>query len=366
MIAVDGLLVLESISKSFGKRKVLDNISLSVGAGEIFSILGPSGCGKTTLLRICAGLEEPDSGRILLNGIDITGLPANKRPINTVFQNYALFPHMTVRQNIAYGLKIAGLDKKRIDDEVNRFLKMTQMESYGGSKVTILSGGQKQRTAIARALINNPKVLLLDEPLAALDLKLRQNMLSELQKIHREIESTFIYVTHDQGEAMSVSDRIAVINHGRIEQCASPVEIYERPSTSFVASFIGDTNLVEGRVISSSDNFCQLVITALPAMNARSLEGVRVGDTVRLLIRPENIHIQKEKPESVDSIDNILTGTVKETTYMGQQTKYIINAGDHLLSVVRHNNSVTDNYTIRAGDTVWLRCRADKSYVLAD
>ncbi len=363
---MDELLVSDSISKSYGKRKVLDNISLTINSGEIFSILGPSGCGKTTLLRICAGLEEPDSGRIFLGGKEITGYPANKRPINTVFQNYALFPNMTVKQNIAYGLKIAGFEKKRIDSEVNRFLKMTQMVNFAASKVTILSGGQKQRTAIARALINNPKVLLLDEPLAALDLKLRQNMLSELQKIHNEIGSTFIYVTHDQGEAMSVSDRIAVMNDGRIEQCASPVDIYERPSTSFVASFIGDTNLVEGMVISSSDNYCQLVITALPAMNARSLDGVSVGDTVRLLIRPENIHIQKDKPEAVDSIDNILTGTVKETTYMGQQTRYIINAGEHLLSVVRNNSAVSDNYTIRAGDTVWLRCRADKSYVLAD
>lgn len=363
---MDGFLVLESISKSFGNRKVLDNVSVSIRFGEIFSILGPSGCGKTTLLRICAGLEEPDSGRIYLNGQDITDLPANKRPVNTVFQNYALFPHMTVRQNIAYGLKIAGRDKNEIDEEVNRFLKLTQMENFSGSKVTKLSGGQKQRTAIARALINKPNVLLLDEPLAALDLKLRQNMLSELQKIHNEVGSTFLYVTHDQGEAMSVSDRIAVMNSGKIEQCAAPVDVYERPSTSFVASFIGDTNLVEGMVVSNSNNFCQLVITALPAMRAMSLDGVSIGDRVRLLIRPENILILKDKPESLDSIDNIISGTVKETTYMGQQTKYLINAGDHLLSVVRHNGAVSDDSNIRAGDTVWLQCRADKSYVLAD
>lgn len=356
----------DSISKSFGKLKVLDNVSMEIRSGEIFSILGPSGCGKTTLLRICAGLEDPDKGRIFLNGVDITELPANKRPVNTVFQNYALFPHMTVRQNIAYGLKIAKRPRIEIEREVDRLLHLTQMENYADSPVTILSGGQKQRTAIARALINRPQVLLLDEPLAALDLKLRQNMLAELQKIHDETGTTFLYVTHDQGEAMSLSHRIAVMNRGKIEQCAAPVDIYEHPNTTFVASFIGDTNLVECMVESASGAYCQLGLSNLPSLVVRGMDGLHVGDKVRLLIRPEYIHIMTDKPDDSSIEANIIPGTVKETIYLGQQTKYRVVTGQQVLSVVRYHNSPSDNASIRNGDVVWLQCRADKSLVLAN
>ena len=238
----------QDISKSFGNLKILDNISLTVKKGEIFSLLGPSGCGKTTLIRICAGFEQPDDGQVVLDGKDITYLPPNKRQVNTVFQSYALFPHLTVWDNIAFGLRIAKQPKDKIKSEVGRYLEMIQMTEHAHKKPAQLSGGQKQRVAIARALINKPQVLLLDEPLAALDLKLRQRMLVELDTIHDEVGITFIFVTHDQGEAMSLSDRIAVVNHGKIEQIGTPAEIYEAPKNSFVAAFIGDTNFFDGVV----------------------------------------------------------------------------------------------------------------------
>ncbi len=247
-------LVFENVSKYFGATRAADQISLSIKKGEFFSLLGPSGCGKTTLLRILAGFENPDTGRVLLDGLDITSLPPHRRQVNTIFQNYALFPHLTVRENIAFGLRIAKRPKAEIETEVDRMLSLIQMEDQAHKRPDQISGGQKQRVAIARALVNKPQVLLLDEPLAALDLKLRQRMLIELDLIHDEVGITFLYVTHDQGEAMSLSDRIAVMNDGKIEQIGSPAEIYEAPRSSFVAAFIGDTNFFEGEVNELVDN----------------------------------------------------------------------------------------------------------------
>ena len=235
------------VSKRFGTIQAVSDVSLEIKKGEFFSLLGPSGCGKTTMLRLAAGFEEPDAGRVFLDGQDITGLPPDKRKVNTIFQSYALFPHLTVRDNIAFGLAIAKRPKSEIRTEVDRMLELIRMADQAGKKPDQLSGGQKQRVAVARALVNKPDVLLLDEPLAALDLKLRQKMLIELDIIHDEVGITFLYVTHDQAEAMSLSDRIAVMDSGRIEQVGAPAEIYESPRTSFVAAFIGDTNFLEGR-----------------------------------------------------------------------------------------------------------------------
>ena len=241
-------IVFEHVSKKYGSVQALNNVSFSVKKGEFFSLLGPSGCGKTTLLRIVAGFERPDSGRVLLDGLDITQLPSNQRPVNTVFQNYALFPHLTVWENIAFGLRIAKRSPDEIKKEVDRMLQLIQMEDQAYKRPDQISGGQKQRVAIARALINKPRVLLLDEPLAALDLKLRQKMLLELDLIHDEVGITFLFVTHDQTEAMAVSDSIAVFQKGKVEQIGTPVELYESPKSSFVAAFIGDTNFLDGRV----------------------------------------------------------------------------------------------------------------------
>ena len=245
---MSSFLEFEAVSKNFGSVKAVQNVSLGIRKGEFFSLLGPSGCGKTTLLRMVAGFETPDSGRILIDGQDISTLPPNRRKVNTIFQSYALFPHLTVRENVAFGPRVAGWPRRRIDEEVSRLLALTELEDQAAKKPEQISGGQKQRVAIARALINNPDVLLLDEPLAALDLKLRQRMLIELDAIHDKVGITFLYVTHDQGEAMSLSARIAVMTEGRIEQVGPPSEIYEAPRTSFVAAFIGDTNFLEGRV----------------------------------------------------------------------------------------------------------------------
>ena len=290
-------LVFENVSKYFGATRAADQISLSIKKGEFFSLLGPSGCGKTTLLRILAGFENPDTGRVLLDGQDITSLPPHRRQVNTIFQNYALFPHLTVRENIAFGLRIAKRPKAEIENEVDRMLSLIQMEDQAHKRPDQISGGQKQRAAIARALVNKPQVLLLDEPLAALDLKLRQRMLIELDLIHDEVEITFLYVTHDQGEAMSLSDRIAVMNQGKIEQVGSPAEIYEAPRNSFVAAFIGDTNFFEGEVTELVDNdYSRLKIDGFPDVLCFNDKQISPGSPVYLSIRPEKFHISREEP----------------------------------------------------------------------
>ena len=238
-------LVFDRVTKRFGELTAVDAVSLSVQKGEFFSLLGPSGCGKTTLLRMLGGFETPDSGRIFLDGRDITGLPPNLRRVHTIFQNYALFPNMTVWDNIAFSLQVARYPKSETRKAVEGMLELIKMTDHAFKYPSQISGGQKQRVAIARALVDRPQVLLLDEPLAALDLKLRQHMLLELDIIHDQVGITFVYVTHDQGEAMSLSDRIAVMNQGRIEQLDPPAKIYEAPRSGFVAAFIGDTNFFE-------------------------------------------------------------------------------------------------------------------------
>ncbi|HET6407343.1 MAG TPA: spermidine/putrescine ABC transporter ATP-binding protein, partial [Chthoniobacteraceae bacterium] len=238
----------ENVTRRYGSFTAINDVTLDIEKGETFSLLGPSGCGKTTLLRMAAGFDQPDLGRVYLDGKDITPLPPDQRPVNTVFQSYALFPHLTVRENIAFGPRIAKWTPGEIAKGVDQMLELVDLKAHGDKKPSQLSGGMKQRVAIARALVNKPKVLLLDEPLAALDLKLRQRLIVELDAIHDEVGITFIYVTHDQGEAMSISDRIAVMNKGVIEQVGPPAEIYEAPRTSFVAAFIGDTNFLDGKI----------------------------------------------------------------------------------------------------------------------
>lgn len=245
----DNILVLEQIKKSFGETGVLNGIDLSVGHGEFVTLLGSSGCGKTTTLRIIAGLETPDSGRVMLDGKDVTDTEPNKRDVNTVFQNYALFPHMTVAQNVAYSLRLKKTKKDIIKKEVDQALELVQLEGYGHRMPSELSGGQRQRVAIARALVNKPRLLLLDEPLGALDLQLRRQMQIELKKLQKRLGITFIYITHDQEEALNMSDRIVVMRDGYFEQIGSPAQIYDSPKTSFVAKFVGSANIIQGKVL---------------------------------------------------------------------------------------------------------------------
>ena len=361
---MNDFLIFDGISKSFGNHKVLDNISLAVKKGEIFSFLGPSGCGKTTLLRICAGFEEPDSGRVILNGVDITKLSPNRRQVNTVFQNYALFPNLNVFENIAFGLRISGVKESLLKEEVYKFLELIQLTDHAAKMPDKLSGGQKQRVAIARALINKPNVLLLDEPLAALDLKLRQRMLVDLDNIHDEVGITFLYVTHDQSEAMSLSDNIAVINEGIVEQVGTPPQIYEAPRTSFVAAFIGDTNFFEGDVIEVDEPYSKLHIDGFTDVLVYNDKNIKNGDKVYISIRPEKFTLSIEKPELSEKY-NFVKGKVEEIIYLGYHTKYWVRVNEFLVETKRlHDRYMLDEKMITWGDEIWLSWHADYCYML--
>jgi len=360
-----GFLEFRGVSKRFGAVRAVDDVTLSVRKGEFFSLLGPSGCGKTTMLRLAAGFEEPDAGRVFLDGRDITGLPPDKRKVNTIFQSYALFPHMTVRANIGFGLTIAKRPKREIRDEVDRMLELIRMTGEASKKPDQLSGGQRQRVAVARALVNKPDVLLLDEPLAALDLKLRQKMLIELDLIHDEVGITFLYVTHDQAEAMSLSDRIAVMDGGRIEQVGTPAEIYEAPRTSFVAAFIGDTNFLEGRVEACPDpEYCRLAIDGLPGVLCFNDKALRPGQPIYLSIRPEKVHISRERPEDKDR-RNSFPAVVEDVVYLGSNTKFWVRAGGYRIQVLRqHARYFLDEKPLRWKEDCWIWWHADDGFML--
>ena len=363
---MEEFLKFDRVTKSYGSLKAVDDVTLNIKKGEIFSILGPSGCGKTTLLRMLAGFDSPDSGRILLDGEDITDQLPNIRKVNTVFQNYALFPHMTVRENIAFGLKIRNRPKQEIDREVDKMLAMIQMEACADKKPNQISGGQKQRTAIARALILKPQVLLLDEPLAALDLKLRQRMSLELSLIHDEVGITFMYVTHDQNEAMSISDHIAVMHNGRVEQVGTPAEIYEAPRTSFVAAFIGDTNFFDGYISEVVDSeYCWLSVPELPPLLCFNDKKKSKGDLVHVSIRPEKFSISVDKPQTGPK-QNVLPATVEDIVYQGDHTRYWVNiAPDWRVAVTRqHNRFMLDERPITWGEKVYISWRADDGFML--
>lgn len=358
---------LRQVSKRFGSLAAVTPTDLALKKGEIFSILGPSGCGKTTLLRMIAGFVAPDSGDIIVDGDVITDQPPNRRPINTVFQNYALFPHLNIRENIGFGLKMARRPKSEIAAEVERMLELIQMRDHAHKRPDAISGGQKQRVAIARALINKPRLLLLDEPLAALDLKLRQHMLLELERIHEEVGTTFLYVTHDQGEAMGLSDRIAVMNRGRIEQIGSPTAIYETPATRFVADFIGETNILDGDVVAEQDRqYVRLELDDFGPVVAWNDKGLRPGDAVHLSIRPEKFVLSRERPEAKDDY-NAIRARVIDLIYLGSQTKYRLAVGEHILTVQQmHARFQLDTEPIRWDETVWVSWHADDGYMILE
>jgi len=365
--------VIKDISKFFGDFRALNNVSLEIKKGEFFSLLGPSGCGKTTLLRIIAGFENPDKGELTLDGNDVLSLPPNRRQTNTVFQNYSLFPHLTVFENVAFSLRLKRASSSEIKSKVNEYLHLVQLVDHAHKKPNQLSGGQKQRVAIARALINEPRVLLLDEPLSALDAKLRQHMLIELDTIHDKIGITFIYVTHDQQEALSVSDRLAVMNQGDILQIGTPQEIYESPASDFVARFIGETNLYDANVINVEklnkewDEFMvELDIPELGRIKVTTVDHVKPGQKVSFTIRPEKIVITTDRPATKREDINLFNGIVDEPIYSGFQTKFYVKTQDKtLIRVIKqHANYSDDGPAIRWKDTVYLSWSADDGYIV--
>ncbi len=359
-------LVFDHVTKRFGALTAVNDVSFSINKGEFFSLLGPSGCGKTTLLRMVGGFERPDSGRIYLDGIDITDAPPNVRRVHTVFQNYALFPTMTVWDNIAFSLRLARKPKEEIEEAVDNILELIRMSDHAWKYPSQLSGGQKQRVAIARALVDRPQVLLLDEPLAALDLKLRQHMLLELDTIHDQVGITFMYVTHDQGEAMSLSDRIAVMNRGKVEQLDTPAKIYEAPVSSFVAAFIGDTNFFEGEIVSTEGEYCTISVQGFASISAFNDKNLAVGQKVHLSVRPEKIRVTLNPPPPEKGARiNVFLSQVTDIIYQGVYTKYWLKSGDRSVAVLEpHSRFLLDQETITWNDKVYCWWHPDDGYMV--
>jgi spermidine/putrescine transport system ATP-binding protein len=355
---------LSQVTKLYGDALAVDHIDLDVNRGEFFSLLGPSGCGKTTTLRMIGGFEQPTSGLIELQGQDVTWLSPYQRNVNTVFQNYALFPHLSIYENVAFGLKRKGVKGPEVASRVTAMLKLVQLEGFDKRKPTQISGGQAQRVALARALINRPAVLLLDEPLGALDLKLRKQMQVELKRIQQEVGITFIYVTHDQEEAMTMSDRIAVMNKGRYEQLGDPETLYERPTTRFVAGFLGASNLLGGTcqgtdagrgVIELRD---QTIVFA-PAQSVYGRTAVDVG------VRPEKIRIHHDDEPTPDG-HNHLGGMIVDASYMGVSTQYLVetSSGSRVMVYEQNMQRTTRDQLWARGDQVHLTWSPDNTFVV--
>jgi spermidine/putrescine transport system ATP-binding protein len=359
---------LDHVTKRFGEVTAVDDLSLRVERGEFFSLLGPSGCGKTTTLRMIGGFEAASEGTISLRGADVTDLPPFKRNVNTVFQNYALFPHLDVYENIGFGLRRRKTPEGEVRRQVEWMLELVDLPGFEHRRPSQLSGGQQQRVALARALVNNPQVLLLDEPLGALDLKLRKQMQVELKRIQSEIGITFIFVTHDQDEAMTMSDRIAVMRHGRIEQLGAPEDLYERPATEFVAGFLGVSNLLDAEVLGRGGGLAELRLADGTRVRA-PVEGLDGDDRLRIGIRPEKLHVQPlaEGAAAEPSSDaNAIEGVVLDASYIGVSTQYLVETPDGHRMLVYTQNLETSGAgeVLASGQRVRLSWKPHHTFVI--
>lgn len=364
---LQGNIELKNLSKHFSDIVAVNAVSLQIKAGKFFSILGPSGCGKTTILRMIAGFEKPTSGEVLIDAEVVNGKPSFLRNVNTVFQNYALFPHLNVYENIAFGLKMKKLSSKDIRTRIEASLEMIKLPKYSERKTSELSGGEKQRVALARALVNKPSILLLDEPLAALDLKLRKEMQHELKSLQREVGITFVYVTHDQGEALAMSDQIAVMNRGKLHQVGTPEEIYEHPKDPFVADFIGLSNFLTGKLISlKDDKRVEIYLSGIIVKGGDNSDSERskrsIGDEVTIAIRPEKIKLSKlPEPPPFNSFE----GIIEDTVYFGLGTQYTVRLKNELLLTIHQQNDASPStWNYKIGDTLYACWSAESVMVL--
>ncbi|MEU5694035.1 ABC transporter ATP-binding protein [Actinosynnema sp. NPDC020468] len=334
---------LHGVTKRFADQTAVDDLTLRVHEGEFFSVLGPSGCGKTTLLRMVAGFEHPGAGRIELDGVDMVGVPPYRRDVNTVFQSYALFPHLSVWDNVAYGLKRKGLDRAAVRARVGEHLDLVRLTPYARRRPAQLSGGQQQRVAIARALAAGPRLLLLDEPLGALDAVLRKELQMELMRIQREVGTTFLYVTHDQEEALVLSHRVAVMNAGRLEQVGYPEDVYERPATRFVAGFIGTSNILDATVSGVDGPWVELAAPGVTRLRARPGAAVAHGQRVAATVRPEKVHLYDAATRAPAGWCEF-AGSVRDVVYTGSSTQYVVDVpgGDALVAFVQNTRRVDD------------------------
>jgi spermidine/putrescine transport system ATP-binding protein len=359
---------LERVTKRFGDLTAARALDLAIAAGEFFTMLGPSGCGKTTTLRMVAGFEEPSEGRVLLDGEDVTGRPAFKRATNTVFQSYALFPHRSVEKNVAFGLERKKVDRDEVRRRVAEELERVGLSAEAKRRPAQLSGGQQQRVALARALVNRPAVLLLDEPLGALDLKLRKQLQVELKRIQREVGITFVYVTHDQEEALTMSDRIAVMNRGVIEQVADPETVYERPATTFVAGFIGVSNLMPGEVVSANGAGAELKLDAGPTVRTSSSGGATMRERVHAVVRPEKLLLRSAAEDGIAADGASVEGQVESSLYLGTATQMVVRLGDdtRMTVLVPNADAEARHQLPAAGDAARLSWSSENIHIVRE
>lgn len=360
----DAIISFQGVDKRFGHVTAVDRVSFDIKRGEFFSLLGPSGCGKTTLLRMVAGFEIPDDGEIMIDGQPMSATPPNRRPVNMVFQSYAIFPHLDVRGNIAFGMRKSGLSKTELDRRIDEVLELIKLPGYGSRGASELSGGQRQRVALARALIKQPKVLLLDEPLGALDKKLREQMQIELRQLQQQIGITFLFVTHDQEEALTLSDRIAVMSEGKVMEIASPGKLYESPGSRFVADFIGSMNFFEATISGAEDSRIRIDATGLGSIHVAKADALaNKGDKVWVAIRPE-----KFKPLFADpqAGSNTVAGTMGPSAYLGDRSHFYVHLPhrDDPVLVALQNLERSMNDLQRANQPVWLQWAEDAVVVL--